>query len=135
MEVIRPELDTKPLSVVEPKAHDPLSFLLTLQQVGDDVLGGVRRELPGVDLVEANWEVYDRKTFQAQFPEAKLDGRPEDEVIFVREVPDKKVKVAKIYRLARVSEGELDNSDYPAYDLTLEIVLLNTAAEPRDAAG
>jgi YidC/Oxa1 family membrane protein insertase len=134
LEVVRPELDHQPVAVVGPDNHDPLSFLLTLQQVGDTTLDAKKSELPGVKLLNEPWEVIDRKRLAEELPKAELLGEPQDEAIFFRSLPTLGVKVAKIYRLARVPAEELENPDYPAYHLMLDVVLSNAAPEPKRLA-
>ena len=57
LEILRPELNSQPLDVVQPGQHDPLSMLLTLEQVGDRTLGEDDEELQGLKLRTDPWEV------------------------------------------------------------------------------
>lgn len=116
LEVMRPESDSQPVELVRPGNHDPLSFLMTLSQVDDQVLEGERPELAGVKLYTANWEVADASqssvTFRASIPKLGLD-------------------VFKTYRLEQVPLDELANPDYPAYHLWVDVQLENVGGQAR----
>lgn len=117
LQLIRPEYS----DAADKSKPDPLSFLLTLQQVGDDAKLDVldEKELPDVDLRTAHWEV--------------LPTENKDEVAFRRAVPGKNIEVVKRYTLERRDESKKDDTAQ-AYTLRMRIELKNTAAEARKLA-
>lgn len=127
-ETVEVEVRRHPLQLIRPEysdaadktKHDPLSFLFTLQQVGEDSrLGLDETELKGVDLRTAHWEV--------------LPTENKDEVAFRRAVPGKNIEVVKRYTLERRDESKTVDTAQ-AYTLKLRIELKNTAAEARKLA-
>ncbi len=50
LDLVRPEFQSKPVEVVTPGKHDPLSFLTTIQQFDERVLANDNKELGGVNL-------------------------------------------------------------------------------------
>ncbi|MCE9604125.1 MAG: YidC/Oxa1 family insertase periplasmic-domain containing protein [Planctomycetia bacterium] len=117
LQLIRPEYtDTK-----DKGRADPLSFLLTLQQVGDLELGLEDTELAGVDLRTARWELLPK------------DASKPDEVAFRRAVPGKNVEVTKRYTLERRDVNSKEDTAQ-AYTLNMRIELKNTAQEGRKLA-
>ncbi|MEO2046790.1 MAG: YidC/Oxa1 family insertase periplasmic-domain containing protein [Pirellulales bacterium] len=128
----------RPLEVVRPEAENVLlwadklpdgysdhpSFLLTLQQLGQEVLSSEdeqrgQEELDGVTLHRANWEIL------------KQD---ETSVSFRMRLLKQKCEIIKRYQLATVPDGEESNQDYPAYSLHLEIEIHNFATQARKFA-
>jgi|YNPBryunderm2012_1023409.scaffolds.fasta_scaffold00268_9 YidC/Oxa1 family membrane protein insertase len=118
-------LAPRPLAIIRPKGVDPLSFLLTLAQVDDaqlgtrppsrdDVLGrppaDLDKELPGVRLRHATWEIVDRSPSQ---------------VVFRRRLLRWNLEVRKTYRLAEVPAEMADDPSAKAYHLHLQIELRN----------
>ncbi len=119
LEVVRPEFESKPVELVRPNNHDPLSFLLTLQQIDDRTLTGETAELPGVDLRSADWEVA---------------AATQDAVSFRRRLPNLGLEVVKAFRLEKVPLDQMADQDYPAYHLWLDVSIANVAANPRKVA-
>jgi YidC/Oxa1 family membrane protein insertase len=129
-ETVEVELRRHPLQLIRPEytdkddktKHDPLSFLLTLQQVGEDArLAQDETELAGVELRDARWEL---------LPHDPAKG---DEVAFRRTVPGKNVEIVKRYTLERRDEKQKADTAQ-AYTLRMRIELKNTAAEARKLA-
>ena len=115
LQVIRPELDSKPLDIVLPnqhgvlpKKHDPFSFLMTIQQFDDRTLTDADGELGGVDLRDAAWEVLAASQDIVKFRRTQLG-----------------LQVTKTYRLQKVPKDEMADPDYPAYNLMLDVSIVN----------
>ncbi|MBN2473436.1 MAG: YidC/Oxa1 family insertase periplasmic-domain containing protein [Pirellulales bacterium] len=121
------KLERRPLEVVRPEGDDPLSFLLTLQQIDDQKLirdeaaegvdpGG---ELEGLDLWTGNWEV---------------TARNESSVTFRRLLTEKGLELTKTYRLARVPAEKASDADHGAYHLVFDVGMRNIADKPHQVA-
>jgi len=122
------QLGRRPLEVIRPEGEDPLSFLLTLQQIDDQVIVrdktagnvDVGKELAGLDLWDSNWEVV---------------GDPDQtHVAFRKRVPDRGLEITKTYRLEQVPTESLDDPDYKAYHLVFDVAIRNTSQQPRKIA-
>lgn len=107
-------LTRQPLEVVRPEGGDPLSLLMTLQQVGDEQLGVDEVELEGVRMRTMPWEI---------------ERENEDEVVFLYRA--KGLEIRKRYRLAQVKDQP--GAD-PAYDLRFDISISNTTDEAQRVA-
>ena len=110
------ELMRRPLELTRPEATDPLSFLLTLSQIGDEKLGEAEkklidptREFPGANLRTGTWKM----------------EQGDDRVVFRRALPKWNLEVTKTYRLARAPEAQAANSDHRDFHLTLEVGVRN----------
>jgi YidC/Oxa1 family membrane protein insertase len=88
--------------------------LLTLEQVGADKLGPEMRELRGVNLTSAPWEIVDRSANSATFR---------------RVLGERGLVVTKRYELAKVEAGAERDRDAPAYHLALTLTIENTGGE------
>ncbi len=111
-QVIRPERGAEPLWVVKPGNHDPLSLLLTLDEVGEAQLGEDETELPGVRLRNANWK----------------GSQPDERTVeFERTIPRYNLKVVKRYQLAK-ADPELDDPQ-AAYHIMFTVELQNLDQE------
>ncbi len=119
LQLIRPELGTMPLDSFQPGAHDQLSLLMTLEQVGDERLPQDEEELPGVSLRDSLWRV---------------TQRGEWEVEFTKSVPAKKLTVVKRYRLATVDRAASVGVDRAGYHLLMEIEIVNHDTGARQIA-
>ncbi len=119
-QVIRPEKDTQPLEIIEPGNHDPLSMLMTLQQIDDRTLSGEQPELAGVNLHTANWEAQ------------RLDDQT---VEFSRTLPKEKLRVVKRYKIARNAllgnEPENTNTNW---HLVVDVEIHNLDGTAREIA-
>ena len=120
LQVIRPEFETKPVEIIEPGPHDPLSFLLTIAEFDDRELGDDDGELGGVKLRNTEWEID--------------PGATAEQVTFRKRVSVLDLEVTKTFRLARVPEADAADADFPAYHLELEVGLANTGDKPHDAS-
>lgn len=121
---VRVPLERRPLEVVRPEGSDPLSFLLTLDQIDDLKLTEEQQktlgvELEGVRLREGNWEVSDRA---------------EDRVTFRRTLPKWDLELTKTYQLAQVAPEEHDVVSAKAYHVLLTVGLRNTGKETHKVA-
>ncbi len=112
LDLIRPEFESRPLEVVVPGKHDPLSFLTTIQQFDERVLSNDNKEMGGVNLHTAPWEVAEA-TSQL--------------VSFHKPIPLLGLEVTKTYRLAKVSPEQRADETYPAYHLVLDVQVTNTS--------
>jgi YidC/Oxa1 family membrane protein insertase len=129
LHIVRPEIENSRLRNRYlkmdklPGANDPLSFLLTLAQVGKTKLKEDQREIEGLDLLDGNWEVVPT---QANNP---------DEVAFRRVVEPLGVEVVKRFRLARRALEEDPEATFrAAYHLTLSVEIKNISGEDRTVA-
>lgn len=128
-ETVEVELRRHPLQLIRPEYTDPLdkrkpdqlSYLLTLQQVGDVTLGLDETELAGVDLRTARWELL------------PSDPAKPDEVAFRRRVPGREVEVTKRYKLEQRDVAKKDDTAQ-AYTLKMTIELKNLAKDARKLA-
>jgi YidC/Oxa1 family membrane protein insertase len=119
LQVMRPELDSQPLEIVLPNKHDPLSFLMTIQQFDDRTLSDDNGELGGVDLRHSAWEVI---------------VASQDIVKFRKVLPKLGLQVTKTYRLAKVPGDQLADADYPAYNLLLDVSIANVGKQTHKVA-
>lgn len=124
-----------PVDVVGSEDDDPLSMLLTLAQYDDkrlDKFGDeeqeneenqdgirprddkIRHELEGLDLRTTNWVLVESDRLHA---------------IFRRRLPELSLEIVKTYRLKEMPENELENKDYPAYDLLFEVEISNIGSQ------
>lgn len=117
--VIRPEYETRPLATIAGKQHDPLSFLLTLEQVDDKLLSKEASELPNVDLRKGTWEI---------------ESTNETSVRFRKKLPALGLEATKTYRLAKVSAEQQEDANAPAYHLNLEVAVTNVGEAARQVA-
>lgn len=118
-------LRRRPLEVVRPEGNDPLSFRLTLARLGDrklvpsDDTVSIGKELEGIDLWNANWE---------------LAAESESEATFRHELPEAGLEIRKTYRLAKAPGEHAADPNYPAYHLEMDVELRNAGDRPRTAA-
>jgi len=112
LDLVRPEFESKPVEVVTPGKHDPLSFLTTIQQFDERVLANDNKELGGVSLREGAWEVAETSAALVRFR---------------RQIPLLGLEITKTYRLAELPKDERENSNFPAYHLVLEVAVKNTS--------
>ena len=131
-------LRRRPLEVVRPEGQDPTSLLMTLSRLDDQELGdidlddselddakekprpaGLSRELKGVDLRRANWEVVKHS---------------QTEVVFRRPIAGSGLEVFKTYRLVAVPDEARKEANHPAYHLEFEIEVRNAGEAPHKLA-
>lgn len=146
MDVIRPEvtpLDYEQYAALgglwgyEPQRSNPLAFRATLYSVDEAQLDltsffgegdttaqdapsnpQLHQELAGVHLLDALWE---------------LVSASDDEVIFRKIIPARKLEMRKIYRLAKKENSSKENAR-DGYHLTLTLELKNLDAQPHRLA-
>jgi YidC/Oxa1 family membrane protein insertase len=116
MSVVQPEFSDP----AKPATPDPMSFLMTLQGIGDEVLpiDGATTELAGVDMRTEHWE-----TVQ--------DPAKPNEVEFRYALPAKKIEVIKRYRLEPIANADLKTDTAAAYTLGLHVEVKNTSDKPQ----
>ena len=117
-------LGRRPLELLRPEGQDPLSFLLTLDQVDQQKLSDEQRamlgeELQGLSLRQGTWE---------------LEQKSEDAATFRRKLPRWGLELQKTYRLARVPEEARDDGACRAYHLVLEVTIHNLGKQARQVA-
>jgi len=125
-------LGRRPLEVIRPEADAPPSFLLTLQQVKgedleDEVLARddhdrsleVGSELAGLDLWSGNWEVREAD---------------QDHVVFSRVLKKWGLEITKSYRLKKVPAESIQDANYKAYHLVLDVTIRNLGGQERRVA-
>jgi YidC/Oxa1 family membrane protein insertase len=117
LQLIRPEFTDS----LDKRKPDQLSYLLTLQQVGDATLGLDETELAGVDLRTARWELL------------PSDPAKSDEVAFRRRVPGREVEVTKRFKLEHRDVAKKDDTAQ-AYTMKMTIELKNLAKDARKLA-
>lgn len=120
LDVVRPESENIRMRGVEAPAayEDTPSLLLTLQQLDDLELkpDPVKKELRGVDLLSAAWQIVDRG---------------DDFVTFEHQLAESGLKVTKRFELARVTKEAEKVPDAPAYHLTLTVTVANEAGSDK----
>ena len=135
LEVVRPEAKDPRLvqaGMASPDAIDleknsPMSMLATLQRCGDQHLDDeekeaedeLNRELPGVHLRTENWQI------------AASD---QTHAVFRQTLPEFGLEITKTYRLAKVPQDKLTESDYPAYHLQFSLAIKNIAKKTQKVA-
>jgi YidC/Oxa1 family membrane protein insertase len=121
------KLIRRPLSTVAPEDDDPLSFLLTMQQIDKDKLPEdekekpveLERELKGIKLRTTTWE--------------KVEA-DQSHVVFSKKLPKYNLEILKTYSLAKVPEDELYKADCKAYNLEFSIKIVNRGETDRKVA-
>ncbi len=63
-----------------------------------------------------------------------VDEPDADTVVFRKRVPELKIELVKRFTLDRVPETEIDNPDFPGYDLKLAIEIKNLSPQPQTVA-
>jgi YidC/Oxa1 family membrane protein insertase len=107
LEVVKPERS-------DPKKDDPLSFLLTLESIGEQKIAEDDEELAGLRLRTGNWTVLD-------------NNRQANEVSFEWVLEDEQLAIVKTYRLDPIPQGEEDAAApaAPHYHLNLRVSIRN----------
>ena len=125
--ILTAELTRHPLSVVSPENDDPLSFLLTMQQIDDEKIPDdekdkaveLGRELKGVGLRSTTWQ------------KAEAD---QTHVVFSKKLPKYGLEIFKTFSLVKVPGDSMMDPDYKAYNLELSIKIVNLGETVRKAA-
>ena len=118
-------LRRRPLEIIRPEGHDPLSFRLTLQRLDEHTavepqkVVEVGEEIAGLNLWSSNWE---------------LVSASKTEAVFRRRLPKSGLELTKTYRLAEVPAEKLADATYPAYHLELEVAIRNCGTVARKVA-
>ena len=123
-QTVTARLARKPLNVIQPEADAPPSLRLTLARLDEaefepsDENDDEVREIAGVALQDANWEVVEANT---------------EQVVFRRLARRGKIEVIKRYRLEPTPEAAED-ATAPAYHLDVTIELRNRDKAPHRVA-
>jgi YidC/Oxa1 family membrane protein insertase len=119
--VVRPEIENYHIREAEPPKDfvDRPSFLLTLSEVNGKALSDDEAKRVAAILEAGNWE---------------LGNHDEKSVTFRRALPELKLEIIKRYTLAATPQDQLNDPDYPAYHLQLNVELHNTDSAVRSAA-
>jgi YidC/Oxa1 family membrane protein insertase len=135
------KLTRHPLAVVSPENDDPLSFLLTMQQIDKDKIpdaekdkavekdkipdaekdkaAELERELKGVKLRSATWQIVEAD---------------QTHVVFSKKLPKYNLEILKTYSLVKVPADSLSDPDYKAYNLEFSIKIVNRGESARKVA-
>jgi YidC/Oxa1 family membrane protein insertase len=119
--VLRPERENYIMreAVLPANFVDPPSFLMTLVQANGKPLDEAESKRVAALLEKGNWEVV---------------ANDAESATFRRVLPEFNLEFVKRYTLKSVPESERDNTDYPGYDLQLDIEITNTGQAPQKFA-
>ena len=107
-------LTRQPLEIIRPEGADPLSMLMTLQQVDGEQLGVDEEELEGVRMRTMPWEI---------------ERQAEDEVVFLYRV--KGLEIRKRFHLSQAAD---EANAGPAYDVKFELSISSPNGAARRVA-
>lgn len=130
-----------PLSIVRPDEHrvpegakpNPLSFLWTLESVGDaSVLRGEEEIKDLISLRNSNWEI-------EMLPDDPAGPAVEFRLVLtpaqLRAIGEEgSLELVKRYRLAKTPPADLTNSAFPSYHLELELEIHNRGGNAQQVA-
>ena len=117
--VVRPEIENYRMREAEPPKDfvERPSFLLTLSEFNGKPLSEDDAKRLAAVLETGNWE---------------LTSHDQKSAVFRRSLPQLKLEILKKYTLAAAPADQVDEADYPAYHLQLDIELRNTeTADPK----
>jgi len=133
-------LAAPPLSIIRPDAHplpgaeaDPLSFLWTLESVGDAAIPRGQDEIDGLmSLHNSTWEI-------RTLPDDPAGPAVEFQLVLtdaqLRAIGGQgSLELVKRYRLAKTPSSDLTNSGFPSYHLELELEIRNRGQTPQQVA-
>jgi YidC/Oxa1 family membrane protein insertase len=120
-------LTRRPLAIVAPENDDPLSFLMTMQQIDDKKIPDdekdkpveLGRELKGVKLRSTTWE--------------KVEA-DQTHVVFSKKLPTYNLEIIKTYSLVKVPADKMSDPDFKAYNLEFSIKIVNHGETNRKLA-
>ena len=113
-------LRRRPMEILRPEALDPPSFLLTLESVDGKKIAKDAKELPGIDMLTANWQ--------------SLPQADESEIAFQYDATEFGLTIIKKFRLAKVDPADVEDPSAPAYHLEFSVDVRNTGAAARKVA-
>ncbi len=124
-------LTQQPLSIVQPEVNqdsalglqDPLSFLLTLETIGDKAISRGSDELAIPSLKDGNWEVTEFED-DGSGPGVEFRFRLNESDLTEIGLSGA-LEIIKRYRLARIPADQLDNEDSRSYHLTMDVEIHN----------
>lgn len=108
-------LSQRPLPIVSPEANDQLSFLLTLNSLGEDWVADGQDELPDVKLRSETWNVVEHD---------------EDTIVFERRLTAQQLAIRKRFELEQAAPNEIETENAPVYHLVLTVELESLAQQP-----
>jgi YidC/Oxa1 family membrane protein insertase len=106
-------------------SDDPLSMLLTLQQIDDQKLPSDDKE------IKLDAELKDVALRNGVWQKVEADR---EHVVFVKKMPKFGVEVQKTYRLKKVPEESLKDPNFKGYHLTVEVKIVNASDKERKVA-
>jgi YidC/Oxa1 family membrane protein insertase len=118
-------LGRRPLEVLKPESNDPLSYQMTLARLDDEKLPldekvvDNSKELEGVKLRTGTWNVVESD---------------QEHVVFRRELKSVGLEITKTYRMEKVPQEQLADSNYKAYHLVFDVSLRNTGDKAHKVA-
>lgn len=119
LEIMRPEMATQPLESFQPNLHDQFSLLVTLSGIDQQQLLPEENVIQGAELGSVNW---------------KITQQTPMEVRFEKDLPEHDLTIIKHFQLAKVPRDEVDNQDYKAYHLWVDLRIKNHRDESREIA-
>jgi len=125
-------LTQQPLSIIQPEVNqdsalglqDPLSFLFTLDSIGDKTIPRGSEELPIPSLREGNWEVTELDDDGSSGPGVEFRFRLAESDLEELGVSGA-LEIVKRYRLARIPDDRLSDENGPSYHLTMDVEIEN----------
>lgn len=112
-------LGPRPMQVIRPEGADPLSFLLSMQEID---LKTIDKQLEDLS-----------KRMRTEPWQTKVDAA-KDEVEFTWPLPEFDLRIVKRFRLVKPAEADVGNPDAKAYHLEMLIVIVNSGDKPREVA-
>jgi len=119
LEIMRPEMGTQPLESFRPDLHDQFSLLVTLSGIDQQQLLPEEDVIQGAELGSVNWKITEQTPL---------------EVRFEKDLPAHDLTIIKHFQLAKVPSNEIDNQDYKAYHLWVDLRIKNHRNESREIA-
>ena len=117
-------LARRPLEVARPERNDnglldQFSYLLTLERLDGAAIKRGEDELPGLSLLEENWEIVSKSA---------------EHVTFRWQEPGLDLELLKTFRLEKLADGDQADPDARAYHLTFDVEIKNTRSDARHVA-
>ena len=113
-------LRRRPMEIIRPEALDPPSFLLTLESVDGKKIAKDAKEIPGLDMLTANWQA--------------LPQADDSEISFQYDATELGLTIIKKFRLAKVDPAAVEDASAPAYHLDFSVEVRNAGAAARKVA-
>jgi YidC/Oxa1 family membrane protein insertase len=120
-------LTRRPLAIVSPEDDDPLSFLLTMQQIDGKKIPDDEKDKP----VELASELKGVKLRSSIWEKVEAD---QTHVVFSKKLPKYNLEILKTYSLVKVPADSMKDPDYKAYNLEFSIKIVNRGETARKVA-